>query len=101
MLLIIKSVHATRFAISGPLPGTKIHAQFKSCVLVSDMVPKCAALIDDITKGLLCLTVIYKPKLIIFPVAYWWPNADQAGKCTVTHVTTKHSVQYAVVFERH
>jgi len=53
------------------------------------MVPKCAALTDDNTKSLLCLTVLYKPKLILFPVAFWWPNANQAEKCTVIHVTTK------------
>ena len=40
------------------------------------MVPKRVAFIDDITKCLLCLTVIYKLILIVFPVAYWWPKAN-------------------------
>jgi hypothetical protein len=65
------------------------------------MVPKRVAFIDDITKSLFCLTVIYKPILIIFPLAYWWPNANQARKCTVIRVTTKQFVQYAVVFGHH
>ena len=65
------------------------------------MAPKRVAFIEDITKSLLCLTVICKRILIIFPVAYWWPNANQAGKCTVIHVTTKQFVQYVVVFGYH